>query len=263
MRVLITGGSGELGVHLSRRLVARGHEVTVASRSARTTRQIPAVELDLSSGVGLEAIAGHDTVVHLASDPFNAQQVDVAGTRSLVDAAAAGDVGHLVAISIVGIDDHPYPYYRAKAEMERIVRSASVPWTILRATQFHSLIPRFIDGVPAVGFVPVPGGVNLQPVDVSVVAARLAEWVEAGPSGRVPDLGGPEVIALRTMVRDVLRAKRLRRLVVPFPVPGALGRAFRDGRMLTTPTAEGRTWAEYLEGLTPTRDGSRLTESMT
>jgi len=251
MRVFITGGSGELGSELRRRLVARGHAATVTSRSGRTTPGLHAIRLDLSLGVEAEAIAGHDTVVHLASDPFNAQRVDVDGSRSLVEAASAADVRHLLAISIVGVEGHPYPYYRAKAEMERIVRSGPVPWTILRATQFHSLVPRFIDMMPALGVVPVPRGLMLQPIDASVVATRLADLVEAGPGGQVPDLGGPEVLVLRTMVKDVIRARRLRRLIVPFPMPGPLGRAFRDGRMLTTPTDQGRTWAEYIAELDP------------
>ncbi len=254
MRVLITGGSSELGVRLSRLLVERGHEVTVASRSARPMRDVAAVEMDLASGLGVESVAGHDTVVHLASDPFGAQRVDIEGTQRLVDAAAEAGVDHLLAISIVGIDDHPYPYYRAKAKMEQIVQKGDVPWTILRATQFHSLIPRFIDMLPAVGFVPVPRGVHLQPIDVSVVAKRLAELVEAGPSGRVADLGGPEVVPLRQMVRDVLRAKRLRRSIVPLPLPRRLSTALRDGRMLTTPTERGQRWADHVAGINPARD---------
>lgn len=235
MRVLITGGSGELGIRLTRLLVERGHEVTVASRSARPMRDVAAVEMDLAAGTGVESVAGHDTVVHLASNPFEAQRVDVAGTQRLVDAAAAAGVDHLLAISIVGIDDHPYPYYRAKAEMERIVQKGDVPWTILRATQFHSLVPRLLDMLPAVGFVPVPRGVSLQPVDVAVVAERLAELVEAGPSGRVADLGGPEVVPLSKMVKDVLGAKRLRRLIIPLPLPPRLGTggAERDDEVVT------------------------------
>jgi uncharacterized protein YbjT (DUF2867 family) len=254
MRVLITGGSGELGVRLSRLLVERGHEVTVASRSARPMRDVAAVEMDLATGAGVESVAGHDTVVHLASDPFGAQQVDVEGTQRLVDAAEAAGVDHLLAISIVGIDNHPYPYYRTKAEMEQIVENGEVPWTILRATQFHSLVPRFLDMLPAVGFVPVPRGVSLQPIDVAVVAERLAELAEAGPSGRVADLGGPEVVPLRQMVKDVLRAKRLRRLVVPMPLPGRLGTALRDGRMLTNPSERGERWTDYVAGIGPARD---------
>ncbi len=254
MRVLITGGSGELGVRLSRLLVERGHEVTVASRSARPMRDVAAVEMDLATGVGVDSVAGHDTVVHLASDPFGAQRVDVEGTQRLADAATAAGVDHLLAISIVGIDDHPHPYYRAKAEMEKIVEAGGVPWTILRATQFHSLIPRFMDMLPAVGVVPVPRGVSLQPIDVSVVAELLAELVEAGPSGRVADLGGPEVVPLRKMVKDVLGAKRLRRLIVPLPLPRRLGTALRDGRMLTTPTERGQRWADYVAGINPARD---------
>ncbi len=254
MRVLITGGSGELGVRLSRLMVERGHEVTVASRSARPMRDVAAVEMDLASGLGVESVAGHDTVVHLASDPVRAQGVDVEGTQRLVNASAAGGVDHLVAMSIVGVDDHPSPYYRAKAEMERIVAASEVPWTILRATQFHSLIPRFVDMLPAVGFVPVPRGVHLQPIDVSVVAERLAELVEQGPSGRVADLGGPEVMSLRRMVRDVLGARRLRRLILPLPLPRRLGTALRDGRMVTAPTERGRRWADHVAGINPARD---------
>lgn len=254
MRVFITGGSGELGSRLGRLLVERGHEVTAASRSARPTRDVSAVELDLATGAGLGAVEGHDTVVHLASDPFAAQRVDVDGTRRLIDASAAAGVGHLVAISIVGIDDHPYAYYRAKLEMERIVEDGPVPWTILRATQFHSLIPRFLEMLPAVGVVPVPTRVSLQPIDVDVVAERLADLVEAGPSGRVADLGGPEVIPLRTMVKDVLAARRLRRLVVPMPVSRGLGTAIRDGRMLTAPTQRGTRWADHVATIGPARD---------
>lgn len=254
MRILITGGTGDLGKRVTRLLMERGHFVTVASRSGCCVADSWGVEMDLAAGVGLEAVAGHDVVVHLASNPFDAKHVDIEGTRSLVDAAQAAGVGHFLAVSIVGIDDHPYPYYRAKAEMERIVRAGSVPWTILRATQFHGLIPRFIDMLPAIGFVPVPMGVSLQPIDADVVAARVVELVEAGPSGRVPDLGGPEVVPLRTMVRDVLRAKRLRRLLVPFPLMGALGRAFRDGRMLTKPTQDGQRWAAHVREISRGRD---------
>ncbi len=217
-------------------------------------RDVAAVEMDLATGAGVEAVSGHDTVVHLASDPFGAQRVDVEGTQRLVDAAVAAGVDHLLAISIVGIDDHPHPYYRAKVDMEQIVEGARVPWTILRATQFHSLIPRFLDMLPAVGFVPVPRGVHLQPIDVSVVAERLADLVEAGPSGRVADLGGPEVVPLSRMVKHVLGAKRLRRLIVPLPLPRRLGTALRDGRMLTTPTERGERWADYVAGINPARD---------
>ena len=254
MRVLITGGSGELGVQLGRVLVDRGHEVTAASRSARPSSDAAAVQLDLRTGAGLDAVAGHDTIVHLASDPFRAQEVDVEGTRRLVEAATVAGVDHLLAISIVGIDDHPHPYYRAKVEMERIVEEGDVPWTILRATQFHSLIPRFLDMLPAVGLVPVPPGVDLQPIDVAVVAERLADLVESGPSGRVADLGGPEVVPLGKMVKDVLRARRLHRLVVPLPLPRRLRTALRDGRMLTTPTQRGQRWADHVAGIGPARD---------
>jgi uncharacterized protein YbjT (DUF2867 family) len=254
MRVFITGGSSELGALVARKLVEQGHDVTVASRSARAKRGIEAVEVDLSTGLGLDEVAGHDTVVHLASNPFAARQVDVEGTRRLVDAATEAGVGHLLAISIVGVDDHPQPNYQAKVEMEQIIANGAIPWTILRSTQFHSFIPRFIDMLPSIGMVPAPNGVNLQPIDIDVVAERLVELVEAGPSGRVADLGGPDVIPMRRLLKDVLRARRQRRLVVPVPLPRRLGTALRDGRMTTSPTNRGERWDEFVERLQPARD---------
>lgn len=246
MRVLVTGGSGVLGSEVTRRLVAGEHRVTVASRHPTPVAGSDTAVVDLADGSGLEAVRGHDVVVHCASDPFATTEVDVDGTRRLVEAAAEAEVGHLVAISIVGIDDHPWPYYRAKVAMEQVVTAGSVPWTLLRCTQFHELVGRFVDLAPGIGLLPVPRRVALQPIAQSVVARRLVELVEAGPSGRVADLGGPEVLDLRDMVRQLLRARGQPRLLVPVPLLGRWARAFRDGRMLVEERTPGPTYAEHL-----------------
>ena len=254
MNVFVTGGSGVLGSELVTRLVARGHRVTVASRNPRSIDGSQTAVMDLATGAGLEALAGHDTVVHLASDALASRNVDVDGTRRLLEAAIEHGVGHIVGISIVGVDDHPFAYYQAKVAYERLIEESGVPWSLLRATQFHDLIPTFVTRLPAIGFVPVPTGVRLQPVDRAVVAERLVEMVEAGPAGRVPDLGGPEVIPLRVMARDTLRGLGLRRLMLPLPLFGELGVAFRDGRMLTENHRHGLRWSEWIKGLSPLRD---------
>lgn len=186
MRVFITGGSSELGALVARKLVGQGHDVTVASRSARPERGIVAVEVDLSTGLGLDEVAGHDTVVHLASNPFAARQVDIEGTQRLVDASAEAGVGHLLAISIVGVDDHPQPNYQAKVEMEQIVADSAIPWTILRATQFHSFIPRFIDMLPSIGVVPVPNGVNLSRSTSTSLPSDWPNWSKRARQGGSP-----------------------------------------------------------------------------
>jgi uncharacterized protein YbjT (DUF2867 family) len=253
MDVFVTGGAGTLGRALVPRLIANGHRVTVASRHPRSIEGSDTAVVDLATGIGLDALAGHDVVVHLATDPFDSN-ADIDGTARLIDGAARHGVRHLVAISIVGIDDHPWPYYRVKLAQEKLITEGRVPWTLLRATQFHDLVPRFIREMPAIGLVPVPVGLRLQPIDVADVAERLAQLVEAGPAGRVDDLGGPEVLAGRKMVKETLHGLGLHRLVVPLPLFGAIGQAFGDGRMLTEPHSDGRRWSEWVKQLTPMRD---------
>ncbi len=253
MHIFVTGGSGVLGTELVPRLIARGHRVTVASRHPQPIAGADTAVIDLAAGTGLDAVGGHDTVVHLASDAVS-PTTDTGGTRALLEAAQRHGIDHLVGISIVGVDDHPFPYYRRKLEGEAIIASGDVPWSLLRATQFHELIPRFLREMPAIGIVPVPIGLRIQPIDVADVAERLVEIIEAGPSGRVPDLGGPEVLPARRIVRDSLRAMRLRRLMVPLPLSGDLGRAFKDGRMLTPNRSNGIRWSEWVGALAPHRD---------
>src|SRR3954470_20848613 len=85
--------------------------------------------MDLASGTGIdEAVAGVDAVVHAASDPKRSQAADVEGTRALVEACRRGGVGHLVYVSIVGIDRIPVRYYQHKLAAEGIVSAGRVPW---------------------------------------------------------------------------------------------------------------------------------------
>src|SRR5688500_14189043 len=144
MNVLVTGGTGNLGRALTLAVTAAGHTVRIMSRRARP--QSPAnsfewAQSDIALGEGVrEAVAGVAAILHAASDPRRAQAVDVNGTRRLVEAAQAGGIAHLIYVSIVGIDDIPYSYYKRKREAEEIIKSSGVPHSILRATQFHSLV---------------------------------------------------------------------------------------------------------------------------
>ena len=246
--ILITGGTGLLGRAVTRRLAAE-HPVRVLSR--RSAEHPEVVTGDLGTGAGLrDAVAGVTAILHVASDPRAPHAVDVDGTAGLLDAArATGRRPHLVYISIVGVDRIPYGYYRAKLDAERAIERSGLPWTILRATQFHDF------GYTAVtqlarfpGLVPVPRGWRIQPVDVVEVAARLAAAVDAPPAGRLPDLGGPEVMTLSALARAYLRERGSRRPVVEVPVPGRLSAAFRAGANLAPDDrAGGRTWHQYLE----------------
>jgi len=116
---------------------------------------------------------------------------DVAAARHLIAAARRAGRPHLAYISIVGVDRIPFGYYKSKLAVERQVESSGLPWTVLRATQFHDLI---LGGCQALAGVPVmlvPGRVAFQPIDAGEVAGRLAELAAGPPAGRVPDMGGP------------------------------------------------------------------------
>ena len=253
MKVLVTGGTGSLGRILSRVLAEEGHAVRVLSTRPRVTSDPSGVEwapADLASGEGLrEAVEGARAVFHLASDFNNAEAVDVEGTRRLVEASRDARVGHLVYISIVGIDDIPTAYYKCKREAESIIESSGVPHSIQRATQFHSFVANFLSKAARVPLLmPLPAGFKFQSVDEAEVAARLAACLDEGPRGRLTDFGGPEVLDLDAMAREWMEVNGVRKRLVRLPVPGAAARALRAGKNTAPGSSRGTIrWREWLE----------------
>ena len=249
-RILVTGGTGTLGRVVVHRLLERGGQVRVLSRHGRLADMPAAVEWmvgDLVRGEGLEAaVAGVGVIVHGATD-VRRPRADIDATRNLVETARAWGTPHLVYVSIVGVDTVPLGYYRAKLAAEQVVEGSGLPWTILRATQFHDLVLRVAATLARLPVMPVPAGTSLQPVDVGEVAARLADIATGEPSGRVPEMGGPHVRDFAGLMRAYLTARGRRRLIVPVRVPGAVAAAYRSGGHLTPQHATGRrSWEEFL-----------------
>jgi uncharacterized protein YbjT (DUF2867 family) len=245
MNVLVTGGTGVLGREVVEQLVTRGHQVRILSRTAKPHPHADVVAGDLGTGDGLQAaLMNVDTVVHTASDPKRPKDADVEGTQRLLAAASAAGVRHFVYISIVGVDRIPWPYYRAKLDVEQMVEAAGLPFTILRATQFHEFTLDLLSRLSRKLTI-APRGWRIQPVDVRLVAARLADAVDNGPVGRLPDLAGPEVLTWADAIRAISAAKGRRARVISVPVPGRFSAAWRDGAALAEPTP-GRTFADFL-----------------
>lgn len=251
-RVLVTGGTGTLGTPLVARLIAQGHDVRVFSR--RTDPLLPAgataVRGDLASGQGIGvAVDGVDVIAHCASSPFRrVKATDVEGTRRLLDLAADEGVGHVVFVSIVGVDRNPFPYYRRKLEAEQVVEASVVPSTIVRAAQFHDLIAAPLALAGRLPVAVVPRGFRFQPVDAGDVADRMAELVGGRPSGRVRDFAGPEVRAIEDLAASWLRHHGRQRRVVGVPIPGRAAAAFRAGAQLAPDGDRGRvTFEQFLE----------------
>lgn len=229
MKLAVAGGTGTVGVHVVEVARDRGHDVTVLSRAAG---------IDLVSGSGLsDAMAGVDAVVDVASTQTvsarDSTAFFAAVTRNLLTAETEAGVGHHLALSIVGIDRAPHSYYAGKVEQESIVRGGTVPWTILRATQFHEFAGQ-IRARTSFGPMSIIPKMVSQPVSAREVAERLIDLAEQSPAGRVADLGGPREERMADMVRRYARATGARGLVVEIPIPGAYGRAMRDGTLVTT-----------------------------
>ncbi|MFC5637450.1 SDR family oxidoreductase [Streptomyces bullii] len=238
--MLVTGGTGTLGRLVTERLRADGHDVRVLSRHTRPY----AVDLR-EGGAALDAaVRGVETIVHCASTPRGG---DERAAGHLIEAARRAGVGHLVYISIVGVDRVPLGYYRTKLAVERLIEESGLGWTVLRTTQFHDLPVTLFRTLSKLPVLLLPAGVRDQPVEVAEVADRLAELATGGPAGRVEDMGGPEVRTLESLARAYLRATGRRRVVASVPLWGAAYRGFRDGGHLTPERATGKgTFEEYL-----------------
>jgi len=246
-RILITGATGTLGARVVPAAAAAGHTVRALSRRDRgddgTVRWHRG---DLLAGTGLDAACdGVDTVVHCATQPTGDK--DVTSMRNLIAAARVAGVGHLIGVSIVGIDRIPLPYYRTKLRVEEVLASSGLGHTVQRATQFHELVTttfavqRFFPVVAALR------GMSFQPIDTRDVAARLVELVDAGPAGRAPDIGGPAVHTHAELARMYLNARGSRRPVVPIALPGRIVAGYKSGAHCVPDHAVGTiSYVEFL-----------------
>ncbi|MDI2131235.1 SDR family oxidoreductase [Yinghuangia seranimata] len=244
--ILVTGGTGALGSLLVPRLVEAGQKVRVLTRGTRPADEsVEYVACDLLKGEGVdEAVAGVDTIVHLAGGPKG----DDVATGHLVAAAKKAGVGHIVYISVIGADTMPIGYFRAKHGAERAIAESGIPYTTLRAAQFHYLALNIVRSMTKMPFLPVPGGLRFQPVDARDVADRMLELTLGEPAGLVPDLTGPTVYDVRELAAGYLAATGKKRVKLPVRIPGKIGKAYRAGENLTLEGAlvGTRTFEDYL-----------------
>jgi uncharacterized protein YbjT (DUF2867 family) len=252
--VLVTGGTGTLGRLVVARLRDAGHDVRVLSRHPREPAdgiEYVAGDLDTGDGIG-PAVDGAGIIVHCAGSTTG----DGDKARSLVRAATRASVDHLVHISVVGADRVPvtsrldramFGYFASKLDAEEVVAGSGLPFTMLRATQFHDLLLTVAQALAKLPVIPVPAGIRFQPVDAGEVADRLAELALGRPAGLVPDIAGPRAYLMAELVGEYLRATGRRRPIVPVRVPGRAARALRDGANLALDHADGRrSWEDFL-----------------
>jgi len=246
VRIAVAGGTGLAGVNVVEFARGRGHEVISLSRREG---------VDLVSGAGLhQALNRVDAVIDVSNVDSVKTDVSVSffagATRNLLAAARKSGVAHHLALTIVGADAAPDGYYAGKLTQERLIEAGDVPWTILRATQFHEFAALMFGGVKAGPLHAAPRG-RVQPVAVREVAEHLVDLAEAGPGGRVPELAGPREENLAEMVRAYARAIGHRGWIPEVSLPGTYGRAQRNGALLPKPGAilGIQTFDEWLDAL--------------
>jgi uncharacterized protein YbjT (DUF2867 family) len=257
--VLVTGGTGTLGRHVVPLLQRTGSNVRVLSRNRHDAVDgIEHVTGDLLQDQGIEAaVDGAGTIVHLAGS----SKGDDEATRNLVRAASRTGTPHLVYISVIGTDRVPlasrldrmmFGYFGAKLGAEQAVAGSGLPWTTLRAAQFHDLMLMVAEGMSKLPVLPVPSGFRFQPVETREVAARLVELALGPPAGLVPDIAGPQVYTMPDLLRGYLQARGKHRPMVPVRMPGKAARAFRAGANVAPEQAVGRrTWEDFLAERVP------------
>lgn len=197
MRIAIAGGTGRIGRLTSAVLEGAGHQTVPLSRGAG---------VDAYIGRGLDdALRGADALIDVTNTPAadEAAIVDFFGTvtRNLLAAEQRAGVRHHVLLSIVGIDHNKrVPHYAGKREQERLVESGPVPWSIVRATQFHDFAAMVAGWAEKDGTATV-APLLLQPIAPADVAAELAEVTVGEPLAATIDIAGPETQDLVDMAR--------------------------------------------------------------
>jgi uncharacterized protein YbjT (DUF2867 family) len=228
MKIVVIGGHGRIGSKVVSELGEHGHD---------------AVAADLGSGVntitgeGLsEAVAGADVVVDVSNAPVWEDDAVLdffrTSTGNILAAAQAGGVGHHVALSVVGADRLPESgYLRAKVAQEQLIEDSSIPYTILRATQFFEFVDGIADAATEGDTVRLPSAL-IQPIAAEDVADAVCRVAVGTPANRIIEIGGPEAFRFDKLISYGLGARNDPRHVIADPDAAYFGTKLADDSLL-------------------------------
>lgn len=211
MKVVVIGGTGLIGSKVVANLRERGYEVVPAS---------PDSGVNTLTGEGLsEVLEGASVVVDVSNSPSfedaAVMEFFQTSTRNLLGAEATAGVGHHVALSVVGCDRLPESgYLRAKVAQEKLIEESSIPYSIVRATQFFEFLKRIADSATEGNTVRLPS-VGFQPMAADDVASVVSKVAIGSPLNGMVEVGGPEQFRFNEFISRGLNARHdLREVVV-------------------------------------------------
>jgi len=253
VRIVVIGGSGRIGSKLVPELGERGHQAVAAS---------PATGVDTLTGKGLaDALADASVVVDVSNAPSFEDSAVLeffdTSSRNLLAAEAAAGVEHHVALSVVGTERLPEcGYFRAKITQEALIRASSIPYSIVRATQFFELMSSIAADATDGDTVRLPPAL-IQPIAAGDVAGALARLSVGPPLNGVAEIAGPDRFRLDELIRERLAAAGDPRRVVTDAQAAYLGVTPGERTLLPAHDAQiGRTrLQDWLNGAAAARPG--------
>jgi uncharacterized protein YbjT (DUF2867 family) len=213
MKIVVIGGSGLIGSSLVHKLCEHGHETVAAS---------PSSGVNTLTGEGLaEALKGASVVVDVSNSPSWEDEAVMSffetSTRNILAYEAGAGVTHHVALSVVGTERLlESGYFRAKLAQERLIKSSSVPYSIVRATQFFEFVKGIADLSTKGNEVRLPSAL-IQPIAADDVAIEVARVAMGSPVNGTVEVGGPEQFPLHELIRQDLAARQDLRSVIADP----------------------------------------------
>jgi uncharacterized protein YbjT (DUF2867 family) len=213
MKIVVIGGTGLIGSKLVKKLRDQGQDVVAAA---------PSSGVNSITGEGLaDALKGASVVVDVTNSPSWEDAAVLkffeTSTRNLLDSGAAAAVKHYVALSVVGTDRMlASGFFRAKIAQENLIKASSIPYTIVRATQFFEFVHKIADLSTEGNKVRLPH-VLFQPMAADDVATALGRIAMGSPVNGTVEIGGPEQSRLDELVRRDLAARKDPREVISDP----------------------------------------------
>jgi uncharacterized protein YbjT (DUF2867 family) len=213
MKIVVIGGTGLIGSKLVKKLGEHGHEAVAAA---------PSSGVNSLTGEGLaDALKGASVVVDVTNAPSWEDTAVLkffeTSTRNLLAYGAAAGVGHYVALSVVGTERLlESGYFRAKLAQENLIKASSIPYSIVRATQFFEFVKQIADYSTEGNKVRLPPAL-IQPMAADDVASALGRIATNSPVNSAVEIGGPEQFRLDELVRRDLAAFQDPREVISDP----------------------------------------------